>query len=330
MANDSIQKVQIGFFVLGGLVLFLGVLFFLGMTDFFTNKAKVRTYFSESVQGLSVGSAVKYRGVPIGNVTKISIRVSDKLVQVDMAVELEHFVSSGERKQQQRSEFRHFFQSELEQGMRCRLEYAGITGIRYIDFDYYATPGQTLPQPPAGLPDEAGALFIPAVPSPFRDILRAIGTSLDRISRIRFEEISDGLERSLSELSGLLSDPALKSAIARVNEAAENLELGSRTVTRVFSEERLSRLTTLLEEDLASINKLTEQLIKETKEAKLPESTSAFRDASNSITFHQDALTNTLTKLNQTLDALTELANSLTSDPSSLVTGKKKPPVKGE
>ena len=326
MANDSFQKIKIGLFVIGGLALLIAILFFLGMTDIFTNKATVQTFFSESVQGLTVGSAVKYRGVPIGNVTKISIRVTDKLVQVDMAVELEHFVSGGE-KGQQRSDFRRFFQSELEQGMRCRLEYAGITGMRYIDFDYFATPGQTLPEPPAGML-EPGTLYIPAVPSPFRDILKAIGTSLDRISRIRFEEISDGLERSLSELSGLLGDPALKSTIVRINDAAENLELGSRTLSRVFSEERLNRLMTVLEEDLD--NKLTGQLIRETRDAKLPESAAAFRDASNAISFSQDELANTLTKLNQTLDALTELADSLSADPSSIVSGKKKPQFKGE
>lgn len=328
MANDSFQKIKIGLFVIGGLALLIAILFFLGMTDIFTNKATVQTFFSESVQGLTVGSAVKYRGVPIGNVTKISIRVTDKLVQVDMAVELEHFVSGGE-KGQQRSDFRRFFQSELEQGMRCRLEYAGITGMRYIDFDYFATPGQTLPEPPAGML-EPGTLYIPAVPSPFRDILKAIGTSLDRISRIRFEEISDGLERSLSELSGLLGDPALKSTIVRINDAAENLELGSRTLSRVFSEERLNRLMTVLEEDLDNVNKLTGQLIRETRDAKLPESAAAFRDASNAISFSQDELANTLTKLNQTLDALTELADSLSADPSSIVSGKKKPQLKGE
>lgn len=328
MANDSFQKIKIGLFVIGGLALLIAILFFLGMTDIFTNKATVQTFFSESVQGLTVGSAVKYRGVPIGNVTKISIRVTDKLVQVNMAVELEHFVSGGE-KGQQRSDFRRFFQSELEQGMRCRLEYAGITGMRYIDFDYFATPGQTLPEPPAGML-EPGTLYIPAVPSPFRDILKAIGTSLDRISRIRFEEISDGLERSLSELSGLLGDPALKSTIVRINDAAENLELGSRTLSRVFSEERLNRLMTVLEEDLDNVNKLTGQLIRETRDAKLPESAAAFRDASNAISFSQDELANTLTKLNQTLDALTELADSLSADPSSIVSGKKKPQFKGE
>lgn len=328
MANDSFQKIKIGLFVIGGLALLIAILFFLGMTDIFTNKATVQTFFSESVQGLTVGSAVKYRGVPIDNVTKISIRVTDKLVQVDMAVELEHFVSGGE-KGQQRSDFRRFFQSELEQGMRCRLEYAGITGMRYIDFDYFATPGQTLSEPPAGML-EPGTLYIPAVPSPFRDILKAIGTSLDRISRIRFEEISDGLERSLSELSGLLGDPALKSTIVRINDAAENLELGSRTLSRVFSEERLNRLMTVLEEDLDNVNKLTGQLIRETRDAKLPESAAAFRDASNAISFSQDELANTLTKLNQTLDALTELADSLSADPSSIVSGKKKPQFKGE
>ena len=329
MANDSTQKIKIGLFVLGGLMMLIAVLFFLGMSDIFTHKTTVRTYFSESVQGLSVGSAVKYRGVPIGNVTKISIRVSDKLVQVDMAVELAHFISGG-KSGHERSDFRRFFRSELEQGLRCRLEYTGITGMRYIDFDYYATPGQALPPPPAGIQNEADALYIPAVPSPFRDILRAIGTSLDRISRIRFEEISDGLARSLSELSGLLSDPALKSAITRINESAENLERGSRNVARVLSEERLNRLMKVFEDDLAGIDKLTGQLRTMLTRAKLPESSEAFRDASNAISFNQDALRNTLTKLNQTLDALTELANSLATDPSSIVTGKKKPPVKGE
>lgn len=328
MANDSPQAIKIGLFVLGGLVLLIAVLFFLGMADLFTDKATVQTCFSESVQGLTVGSAVKYRGVPIGNVTKISIRVSDKLVQVDMAVELEHFVS-GEEKGRQRNDFLRFFQSELEQGMRCRLEYAGITGMRYIDFDYFETPEQTLPEPPAGVP-APGTLYIPAVSSPFRDILKAIGTSLERISQIRFAEISDGLERNLSELSGLLGDPALKSTIARINDAAENLELSSRTISRVFNEERLNHLMTVLEQELENVNKLTSQLIKETRDAKLPESAAAFRDASNAISFSQEELTSTLTKLNQALDALTELADSLSADPSSIVSGKKKPQFKGE
>lgn len=143
--NDQTQKFRIGLFVLGGVAVLLAMLFFFGLSNLFTHRAKVQSFFSESVQGLTVGSAVKYRGVPIGTVTRIVIRVSDKLVQVDMEVDFDTFVNNrvNGRLQQER-EFRRFFQAELEQGMRCRLEYTGITGLRYIDFDYFATPGESL------------------------------------------------------------------------------------------------------------------------------------------------------------------------------------------
>ena len=322
--NDQTQKFRIGLFVLGGVAVLLAMLFFFGLSNLFTHRAKVQSFFSESVQGLTVGSAVKYRGVPIGTVTRIVIRVSDKLVQVDMEVAFVNNRVNG-RLQQER-EFRRFFQAELEQGMRCRLEYTGITGLRYIDFDYFATPGESLREPPADA-RESGVLYIPAVPSSFHDLLEALGTSLERISRVRFEEISDGLERSLSELSGLLADPALKSAINRINDAAENLESGTRTITRVFSENRINQFLNLLEKDLQAIDALTRQLITESREAKIPQSTEAFRNAADAFVDGQGQLANTLEKLNQALDSLRELADYLNQDPSSLLSGKKKPGV---
>ncbi len=323
--KDSSRKFRLGAFVLGGTFLLLGMLFFLGMSDIFSRKATVCTYFAESVQGLSVGSSVKYRGVSIGTVSKVIIRVSDQLVQVNMEIERDYFVhvdAGGRRKQLE--DFNRFFQSELEKGMRCRLEYAGITGLRYIDFDYFATPGQALPEAP--LNDEE-MLYIPAVPSSFRDILKAIGTSLDRIARIRFEEISDGLERSFSELSGLLADPALKTMIARINETALNLQSTSRTIEGVVNEERLKKLMDLLEADLVMIHELGEQLKKDSSEAKIPESTAVFRDAATSLVSGSENFGATLFKLNQTLDAMTELLEALNRDPGSVVHGKSAQPV---
>ncbi len=324
--DDRNRKLRLGLFVLGGLVLVLAMMFFLGLSDLFVRKAALRTYFSESVQGLTVGSAVKYRGVPIGNVTRISIRVVDKLVQVDMNIELDHFVDTNAGRAQQLDEFDRFFRTELEQGLRCRLEYAGVTGMRYIDFDYFATPGLSLPEAPIGM-NNPSALYIPAVPSSFRDILNALGTSLERISRIRFEEISDGLERSLAELSGLLADPALKSTINRINDAAENLEAGSRTISRVFSEQKVNTLMDTLQTDLDGINALVKQLQEESRQAKLPESTGAFRDASRAIVNSQENINQTLEKLNRALDALSALAEYLTDDPSALINGRRKAPV---
>ncbi len=325
--KDAGRNFRLGLFVLGGVVFLLGMLFFLGLSDAFSHKAAVCTYFAESVQGLSVGSEVKYRGVAIGTVSKIIIRVSDQLVQVNMEIGLDHFVNVDEGgRRQQIADFNRFFQSELEKGMRCRLEYTGITGLRYIDFDYYATPGQALPEKPLD-DDDADQLFIPAVPSSFHDILKAIGTSLDRISRVRFEEISDGLERSFSELSGLLSDPALKSMIERVNGAALDLQSTSRTIAGVINEERLERLMDLLEADLTMIRELGEQWKRESREAKIPESSAAFREAAASLVAGSENFGVTLFKLNRALDAMTELVEYLNQDPGSLVRGKSSRPV---
>ncbi len=326
-SKERIQKLRIGFFVLGGFALLLAMLFVFGLSDLFTHKAAVRTFFSESVQGLTVGSPVKYRGVPIGTVSRISIRVADKLVQVNMDIELDHFVDVNSGRGQQLDEFHRFFQTELEQGMRCRLEYTGITGMRYIDFDYFATPGQTLPEPPAYAlaPTE---LYIPAVPSSFHDILKALGTSLERISRIRFEEISDGMERSLAELSGLLSDPALKSMILRLNDAAENLDSSSSTIARVFSEEQLTRLSATLEKSLLTVNKLGDQLLHDAQAARVPESTAAFREAAAAVVELRVELSNMLLKLNQMIDSVSELSDVLRQDPNSLLRGRAATPAK--
>ena len=45
----------------------------LGVGTIFQKKALVETYIDESVQGLDVGSPVKFRGVPVGKVETISL-----------------------------------------------------------------------------------------------------------------------------------------------------------------------------------------------------------------------------------------------------------------
>ena len=75
------------------------------------------------------------------------------------------------------------------------------------------------------------------------------------------------------------------------------------------------------------IDALTRQLITESREAKIPQSTEAFRNAADAFVDGQGQLANTLEKLNQALDSLRELADYLNQDPSSLLSGKKKPGV---
>ena len=58
------NKFRLGLFVIIGSVLFFIVLFVFGLSDIFVRKGKFVSLFNESVQGVAVGSPVKYKGVP--------------------------------------------------------------------------------------------------------------------------------------------------------------------------------------------------------------------------------------------------------------------------
>ena len=58
---------KLGLFVLLGLFVAFGAVVWLGAAEIDKDVARYVTYFDESVQGLDVGSPVKFRGVRIGN-----------------------------------------------------------------------------------------------------------------------------------------------------------------------------------------------------------------------------------------------------------------------
>jgi ABC-type transporter Mla subunit MlaD len=76
---------RLGLFVLVALAILFALLFILGGRSLFEPKVIVETYFDESVSGLKVGSPVEFRGVPLGQVTEITIsaRVYQQHVALD-------------------------------------------------------------------------------------------------------------------------------------------------------------------------------------------------------------------------------------------------------
>ena len=62
---------KIGLFVIGATIALVFLLVMLGAGRLFQSKIVMETYFNESVQGLELGSKVKYRGVIVGEVKSI-------------------------------------------------------------------------------------------------------------------------------------------------------------------------------------------------------------------------------------------------------------------
>ncbi|MCQ2378690.1 MAG: MlaD family protein [Victivallaceae bacterium] len=302
------QNIRLGLFVGGGVLLLLAALFFLGLSSFFVSEEKVYTTFSESVQGLTEGSQVKYRGVPVGSVSDISIAVDDRIVKVEMKIRLDNFINRGTH-EMQRQKFADYLRKEIGDGLRCRMEYAGITGMKFIDFDYFGKPEDAVPEAPEGLIGRDD-LYLPSVPSTFKDISATLVSAIDRLSNIHFEEISGELESSLQKLSNLLSDPAIRSTIARTNEVVEHLEATASSVEKVFNEDEMQTMRENLNGALRSFRNLAETLDKRTRQ----------------IDFHsaQDDYHSLIVQLKQMIDSMRILAEYLETDPQSVLQGKGK------
>ena len=313
--SNSNQKLKTGIFIVSGVLLLLAMLFFLGLSDIFVDKVKLITCFQESVQGLSVGSPVKYRGVQVGSVSEISIMMQEKTVWVTMEIEPRYFHAK------EKPSFAKSFKNEISHGLGCRLEFAGITGMKFIDFDYFRNADNEI-SIPDGYPGDSESIFIPGVPSTFQDISKAVINAMERLSKIKFEEISAELETGLNSINTLLADPAIKATIAKLNEAADNLEVSTAVINNTLDGERLTKLLDALENSLKSFGELADSLNKTSSEMKLPESTKAIRDAANSITENRSNAAETFQKLNNTLDAIRIFFDNISDDPSSIIRGK--------
>ena len=317
--NDRKSKLRVGIFVITATALLLIILFFLGLSEIFVRKICVVTTFTESVQGLSVGSDVKFRGVKIGNVKNVSIMPEMKMIKVEMAVESDRFTGMVNEQ-----EFVSFIKKEMVQGLRCRLEFAGITGMKYVNMDYFTQPG-AIPETPPGIMETCGnSIYIPGVSSSFKDIAVALTHALDRFSAIPFENISEELERTLHGMGTILADPALKATIVRISEASANLEAGSERLARVLSEERLEKIAASVENNLSNMDVLIRKTSTTMEQMKLPESAASFRNTTDAMIEIRAEFSAMINQVNAALEAFRKLCEQLNYDPGFIFGGKRR------
>src|SRR6516164_5254378 len=69
--EDSKRYARLGLFVVVSLFILAAALFLLGGRKWFQPRLTFETYFNQSVAGLDLGAPVKFRGVPLGQVSEI-------------------------------------------------------------------------------------------------------------------------------------------------------------------------------------------------------------------------------------------------------------------
>lgn len=332
---ENFDRFKLGLFVMAGFGLLLMTLFALGFRDHFKEYLYLSTRFTESVQGLDKGAAVKFRGVPIGTVSDISI-LSDRQIQVIMRIETDNIENedSGFSMTNRLKEVEERLSSYIPEGLRCQLNAAGITGIKYIEFDFFPSAPAITEDTPTHVADCA---FIPSTPSLLTDTVRVFQKSLENFSKMDLEGISNRIKKVLDNVDALTGEEQFDAIVGD----AQHLISDARTTLKTFRQLAESVPVKEISQDLAKALSQFDQTLSELESlGKSVNSKISGLDINGVSTQLNDSmvelqktakvyrrlptdLTKSFQQIQEAIDQLTNLTDSIQEDPASLIYGRR-------
>lgn len=219
------KEFKVGIFVIVSVALGLGSVIALGSGSMFKQTAIIETSTTDSVNGLQIGSPVKYRGVPIGEVAAIAF--ADRFyneqgtddesfdfaspVVIRMKVRLDVFGP------EQTSLFTKDLEGGVARGLRARLTSAGLTGGLFVDLDLN-DPTQFVAIKPSYTP---AFPYVPSAPSNLDQLIDRIGVIAANLSEVDFASIGASLHKTVDDIDGIVTrrvDPMLADAKSFIDE----------------------------------------------------------------------------------------------------------------
>lgn len=252
---------KLGLFVVAGFFLLAATFVFLGAGSLWKPRLYLETYVDGTVQGLDLGSAVKFRGVLIGRVSHIDFCFNrygpppvgggrKDYVYLEMEVDVPVFEGM----------FHEDISSELDQavqqGLRVMLQPQGITGLNYLELNYVSNPAQA---PPLKIWWTPRHHYIPSAPGTLTSLLESLDKLMEAFTSVDLRKTLGQLEVSLknfdttlqklggnindmelakvsSDLRALLSDFRTKVNEVPVEQLAKDGEKMMANLTKVASD----------------------------------------------------------------------------------------------
>jgi paraquat-inducible protein B len=196
-------------------------------------KYPVLFYFNGSVRGLTVGAPVEFRGIKIGEVTRLHLQIdtSNFDIKIPVTAELEkgHFEILGERQTDDSNEVPAMTRL-VENGLRAQLKTGSLlTGAIYIDFDIYED------SPPASLAVDNGVIVLPTIPTALDAITSGVTTILNKIAAMPLEQIGKDLGGAVKRSRELLESNQIENALRSLDETLKETHKLARGLNTVIT-----------------------------------------------------------------------------------------------
>ena len=213
---------KIGVFVISAGIIAIIAIIALGAGSFFKKLIIMETYMDGSVQGLDVGSPLKFRGVKIGNVEEITF-VADKYVldptgkdflTYSNYVYIRASFEPHERGLGTDEQLHDRLEDMINRGLRVRLASQGITGVAFLQADFLDPEKHPLLE----IKWKPRTHYVPSAPSMFTQIADSLEKIIDKAEEINVERITEGLESTLDAVSNTLADLNVKKLSKELEE----------------------------------------------------------------------------------------------------------------
>jgi ABC-type transporter Mla subunit MlaD len=205
---------KIGLFVLAGVALLVAGLLFLGADSMLRPRIYLETYVDGTVQGIDVGSPVKFRGVQIGRVSRVDFCFNEygpqpgkgRLDYVYIEMEVNKQVFRG----MFNADVDAMIQQAVDQGLRVMLQPQGITGLNFAELNYVDASSRP---PPLKIWWTPRHPYIPSAPGTLASMLDSVNSIMDTFNALdlkdTMEDVNEALQgfnTTLKQLSGGMDD----------------------------------------------------------------------------------------------------------------------------
>ena len=308
----------VGAFVIGAVILaVIGVVLF-GSGAWFTKKRTFVTYFEGSVAGLNPGAPVKLRGVEIGTVTKVALRIGraqinkpldEVLVPVVFEIDESQLEEQGVESPLPDSVFRKL----INEGLRATLASESfVTGRKFISLD--AHPGSTFQL--VGDPD-VPYIEVPSTVTGLEELQRDVAEAVAKLAKMDIDTLVVAITGIMHGTNALVNE-RLPNAVKDIPETLRRLEATMATFERVAG--TVDTSVVLIQSDVARMVDQSAAL-RESLERTLGDVRLTIRADAPALV----QLEETLKALESMSRSLQVLSDHLARNPSAVIRGKPVP-----
>jgi paraquat-inducible protein B len=226
--SSKANPMVIGAFVVGAIVLAIAGVLVLGSGKLFKRTTKAVCYFTGDVMGLNVGAPVKFKGVDIGSVAEVRIRLPEQTggptlesvkrgLRIPVIIEIDNdkLTQEGATGTLDRARVKQL----VELGLRAQLvSQSFLTGLLLVQLDF----NPEIP-PTHILPPTSRLLEIPTIPTSMQQIQAAARDVVRKLDAINLEGLADSATRALDSIDRVAQSPGLQQALQTLPVMLSNM-----------------------------------------------------------------------------------------------------------